>query len=190
MVLKVVLVFTLILSAVSAAEAKMVFYYDEAGQVHYVNPDLMPIPPQYMDQVRPQLEAPKRGRQENPQGESGERDFQYGHLSADAQRFFDDLALSKEVIVFYRENDAPYRRLIALLSASGLPYHQINVEDDEGVGMYRDFFTDYELPLVLIHGDTIVDGRRWAAVKTILENKGLIKKKDSSEDAVPEPGRL
>lgn len=42
----------------ACAQAKMVYYYDEKGDVHYVNTDYVQVPEQYMRQVLPQLAEP------------------------------------------------------------------------------------------------------------------------------------
>ena len=53
-----------LLIQVSTGYAVMVHYYDENGQIHYVNTAVARVPERYMDQVRPQIEAAELAQDE------------------------------------------------------------------------------------------------------------------------------
>jgi len=52
------------------AQAKMVRYIDEEGDVHYVNPDFVKIPKRYLPQVKSQLKPPEKEQTENTNSEN------------------------------------------------------------------------------------------------------------------------
>lgn len=54
-----ILLLAIISLSTLTVHARMVYYHDEEGKIHYVNTDFAKVPEQYMYQVLPQLEQPE-----------------------------------------------------------------------------------------------------------------------------------
>ncbi len=54
----------LIFNGINPATAALVHYFDEQGQIHYVDTDYANVPPQYLSQVQEQLEKAEQKTEE------------------------------------------------------------------------------------------------------------------------------
>ncbi len=149
--------------------AVMVHYYDENGKIHYVNTAVAQVPPRYMDQVRPQLEAAERAQAEKAEEqatseidvpeESGEGESQ----TPNPPQIVLDVLTSSHC--------RGCMRLFAQLRVNKIFFRSHNIETSaRGKELYQQY-QGMPLPITII-GDEAVSGPDILKIKELLEKIG------------------
>ena len=160
-------------SLVTVCHAKMVYYFDEAGKIHYVNTDYSKVPDRYGPQVRRQLEKIKAPAaepiEENPKDEPA------AEISENAT-----IPTAQPLVeVFVQPDCLECRKLEINLKAKKIFYKRYDINYDHyGQQVYAQI--NGELPFTRI-GEEIIYGNNIKRIEEILKQPEIF----SPEPSLP-----
>lgn len=154
----------MVISSTSACAA-MVHYFDEQGKIHYINTDVAIVPKEYMDQVKPQLEAlkPKAAEPAVPVAPPMSSE-QLPSQPADVQYV--------KVEVITESGCAPCQTLMRGLRQRGIPFQYYNFNYSSAAQEMYTRFSGQSLPLTIINGRRAVTGSDIYEVLKAIESEG------------------
>lgn len=166
-----------------AAKAALVYYYDEQGAIHYVNTDFAVVPPQYMDQVRPQLEALKK-KEAQQQKASLQPVSQPPMTTITPAGSAGTMPVS--VVLLLDKNDLSSRRAVAFLQTNKINFQGFNVTTSQkGQELYRRF-SSQPLPLIIINDMIAIPADNIGQIKQSLMQEGIVLPEEGQEDDTDE----
>ncbi len=150
--------------------AEMVHYFDENGQIHYVNTAVTNVPEKYMNQVRPQLE--KARQQEGESNVTEKKEEAQNSMDMGTELFEESDAAPEPpdriVVDVLRKADCKScLKLFSVLRQSKILFQSRNVDiDPRGKELYEKY-PDMELPITVV-GDQAVSGLDFFKIKQLV----------------------
>ena len=165
---KLLLLTTLLLFQAPALHAAMVYYYDESGEIHYVNTNITSVPPQYLDQVRPQLEAiaaqEKAAQEEAAQQTSSEQ--------TPAVTPEQTASRPVKVILLTNSYDRATKRMMMVLNANKIHFKRYDILGSSTGRKLYDEYNRPDLPAAIINDTKVMGNPFLGNLKKALHDAG------------------